>query len=134
MVKLTSGFPPYTLAFGINAVSLAKLVWPIARIDQYNDEANDQALLTEQEGREELREEADIKDLEYKRKFVRYHNNCVKAKGFKEGDLVLRNTRVMGINQTKGKLPPKWEGLYVIKVIVQIGTYHLAYEDGQEFA
>lgn len=129
IVKIVIRFPPYTLAFGIDTVSPAIVIWHAARIDQYDKEANDLALLTEQKEKEELREKAIIKDLEYKRKMVRYHDDRMKEKELKE-----RNSRVTCINQNKGNLSPKWEEPYIIKEIMRIGVYHLAYEDGQEAA
>lgn len=83
MEKMASGYLPprpslsFTLGFGINAVAPTELVWSIARIDCYNTEANKAALLTKQEEKEELKEQALIKDLEYKRKMTRYHDACV---------------------------------------------------------
>jgi len=125
------GHPPFTLAFGIDAVSPAELVWPTPRIIKFSPSANEEALLAEQDAREELREQALIREMKYKRAMARYHDAWVSLKQLRPGDLVLRNAKITGVNQTKGKLSPKWEGPYVVQSEVRPGTYTLAYEDGQ---
>lgn len=89
-------------------------------------------MLVELEEKEEQREQALIKGLEYKRKMAKYHDAHITEKGFKEGELVLRNAQIKCISQTKGKLYPKWEGPYVLKEVIQLGTHRLTYKDGEE--
>lgn len=68
-IKTTSRYPPpFTLTFGIDALAPVELEWPIARIDNYDEESNVASMLMEHDEREEIREHALLKELEYKRK------------------------------------------------------------------
>lgn len=61
-----------------------------------------------------------------------YHNKKVTKKRLALGDLVMHNTQVTRINQSKGKLAPKWEPPYFISEEVHPGMFHLVYKDGQK--
>lgn len=45
--RTATGQTPYKLAFGLEAVAPAELVWPTARIKYYNTEDNEEAMLLE---------------------------------------------------------------------------------------
>lgn len=114
------------MVFCIEVVAITEQVWPTARITSYIEQDNDKALIMECDTVEEKWERELIKEMEYKRKMARYHDQHTKSK-----DLVLRNARIMGIDQKKIKLSPKWEGSYMVHKKVRPGTYRLSYEDGQ---
>lgn len=61
---------------------------------------------------------------------MRSYNRKVNPREFGVGDLVLRqvlgNTKV----KTDGKLGPNQEGPYKVTEIAEVGTYRLAYLDG----
>lgn len=64
-------------------------------------------MLVEQENIEDVREIANLKEMKNKRKMERYFNAKMKDKGLAKGDLVLRNARMTGADQDKGKLSPE---------------------------
>lgn len=96
-VRTATSQTPYALTFGIEAVAPAELVWPTARIEQFQPKENDKAILLESEYRKERREEATLRDLTYKQKVARYHNESVPEKNLVSDDLVLRNAKVIGV-------------------------------------
>lgn len=122
---------PYTLTFGLEAIAPVELIWPTTRIKNYNVIDNDEAMMIEQENREEIREAAYMKESSYKRKIERYYNAKVRKKNLVKGDLVLRNAQSTDVEQEKGKLSSNWKGPYVIKEVVKEGTYILMKEDGK---
>lgn len=79
--------PPFTLAFGIDTIALTELIRLTTRICNYNKENNDTTLLMEHVEREEMREHAILKELEYKRKMAQYHDTHISGKGLKEKDV-----------------------------------------------
>lgn len=89
MVKTPSRFSPFTLAFRIEVVALVELGWTIMRVDNFNKEENDTAMLLEQEETEEKRERATSWEMKYKRKMAKYHHSSVMPKKLKQGDMVL---------------------------------------------
>lgn len=113
-IRTPTGQTPFTLVFEIEALAPAELVWPTARIKQFQPGANDRAILLEGEYREERREEATLRDLTYKRRVEKYHNERVAKMNLSPGDLVIRNAKVTDVDQTEGKLSARWEGPYMI--------------------
>lgn len=69
--------------------------------------------------------------MKYKKRMTRYHNVQVKVKNLSVSDLILQNARTTKVEQTKGKLSPKWEGPFVIKEEVRPHTYRLMFEGGE---
>lgn len=131
MCKTATGQTPYTLAFGLEAVTPVELIWPTTRIKFYDAEKNEEAIMIEQENMEEIREEARIKEEKYKRKLENFYNAKVKSKDLRKGDLVLSNAQLTGLEQNRGKLSPNWEGPYVIKKVIREGTYILTDNNGK---
>lgn len=97
MVKTTSGHPSFTLAFRMDVMAPAKLIWLTMQVSNYDEESNNATLLLEQDEREEKRR-ALHREMEYKRRIVRYHNACVTEKKIAPGDLVMHNTHITGVN------------------------------------
>ncbi|KAD2393800.1 hypothetical protein E3N88_40777 [Mikania micrantha] len=72
----------------------------------------------------EVRDQASVREAQYKQQLERYYNTRVKPKAFKPGDLVLRKNEASRKEDT-GKMGPKWEGPYQIAEAHQKGSYKL---------
>jgi hypothetical protein len=58
-----------------------------------------------------------------------WHDNNVIPREFNKGDLVLmRTTRT----ESRGKLEPKWEGLYIVKMKASPSAYRLTTLSGED--
>lgn len=105
----------FTLAFGISTVAPSELVWPTAWISGYDPDSNEVSMLSLHEETEDKRAAATARNLMYKRRMTRYLNSKVSKKDLALGDLVLRNAKCTGRDQSKRKLSSKWEGPYIVK-------------------
>src|SRR3954471_2600510 len=63
----------------------------------------------------------------YQQALRRYHSRKVRARSFKEGDLVLRRAPSA---KRHNKLTPKWEGPYRVRRVMRPGAVRLETEDG----
>lgn len=71
-----------------------------------------------------------LRDLTYKWRVTRYHKERVTDKNLAPEDMILRNTKLTGVHQTKGKQLTRWEGSNIIHEEVLSGIRHLGYENG----
>ena len=62
----------------------------------------------------------------YQQALRRYHSRKVHARGFEEGDLVLRHVQSA---KNPNKLTPKWEGPYRVTRVTRPGAVRLETED-----
>ncbi|KAK8951440.1 hypothetical protein KSP39_PZI003040 [Platanthera zijinensis] len=74
---------------------------------------------------EELKELASIRQEEVKRRMSKYFDKHIRLKQFQKGDLVLKKVDAAGRGASVGKLPPNWEGPFIIKEVLKSGGYHL---------
>ena len=72
---------------------------------------------------EERREEAQLRAEAYKQKTAQYFNKRVKGRGFKVGDLVLREVTIATRVPRHGKLGASWEGPYKVTKALESGAY-----------
>lgn len=131
-IKTANEYTPFSLAFGLEAVAPCELVWPSARIIDYNEETNEEKLTENVDLIDNIREQAEVKEAVYKSKIVRMHNKRLRSANLSTGDLVLRNARLTLNEQNKGKLSQNWEGPDIIKEEWKKGTFKLMKENGQE--
>ena len=78
---------------------------------------------------QELREAAAVRIVSYQQRLASLHNQCVKPRTFKVGDLVLRRVFENTTNPTDGKFQPNWEGPYMVVRVVTVGSYTLSRPD-----
>lgn len=123
--KTTTGQTPNKLAFGIEVVIPAELIWLTTRIKNFDVKDNEKAMWLEQENLNKIRETICMREEKYKRNIKKYYNFKVKEKNLAEGDLVLKNAQLTNKKQYKGKLAPNWEGPYVISKVIKEGTFTL---------
>ena len=69
---------------------------------------------------EEEREMALIRSTIYQQDLRRFHTRNVRGRAFQEGDLVLRVDQ-----QRPHKLPPAWEGTFVVTKVRHNGAHRL---------
>ncbi|XP_078158086.1 uncharacterized protein LOC144553762 [Carex rostrata] len=114
---------PYSLVFGMEAVTPLELVSPSLRIETYSEEDNDEARRLELDLISEVRDKARIRTMEYQRRVKRAFDKHVAPKHFQPGDLVLRKVTVAG--QQVGKLQRAWDGPYRVVRARGVGSYEL---------
>ncbi|XP_074299103.1 uncharacterized protein LOC141630131 [Silene latifolia] len=88
--KTSTGQTPYSLVYGCEAVILAEIRVPTSRYSLNSIETIDSLLQDNMVLIEELRDAAKIRIATYQQEVARSYNKNVKARVFKEGDLVLR--------------------------------------------
>lgn len=79
-IKTANGNTPFKLAFRLEVITPCELVWPSTRLLLYDADGNEKKLSENEENLEDTREEAEIKEVAYKRKVERSFNRTVKEK------------------------------------------------------
>ncbi|CAL9000936.1 unnamed protein product [Prunus brigantina] len=104
--RSATGFSPYSLVYGSDAISPWRLL--------------------DLEALDEKRAEAERRTTLYHRTVAQAYNRTVKPRAFKQGDLVLKvvehvRRQMLG----PSKFAPQWEGLFAVKEVYNRGYYHL---------
>ncbi|GAU30847.1 hypothetical protein TSUD_365550 [Trifolium subterraneum] len=121
-VHSSTGETPFKMVYGADAMIPAEVDPPCWRRATLTAEVNSKALKENLDLLEEVRETAHFREFTVKQRASRKYNTRVMARGFREGDLVLK--RPMGRNKG-GKLAPNWEGPYRIQEAFGGGAYRL---------
>ncbi|CAL9019486.1 unnamed protein product [Prunus brigantina] len=126
-----TGFSPYSLVYGSDAISPVEITVPTARIAAVNDlewdtKACSEWRLLDLETLDEKRAEAEKRTALYHRIVAQAYNRTVKPRAFKQGDLVLKVVEHMR-RQVSGpsKFAPQWEGPFAVKEVYSSGYYRL---------
>ena len=114
---------PFSLVFGMEAVTPMELVDASARITGYQREANMDLRMNELDLVEEKRRKAQARSSEYHRRIKRVVDKKVSPRTFFQGDLVLRSIEATG--KPIKKLDPKWEGPFRVSQVCGKGAYKL---------
>jgi hypothetical protein len=95
----------------------------------YNEGEMDEARQLELDSIEEARCTALVQSARFLQGIRRYHDRNVRERSFSIGDLVLRC-----IQDESGlhKLNSRWEGPFVVKHVIRLGSYRLQYPEGQD--
>jgi hypothetical protein len=123
--KTTTEETPYALAFGTEAVILAKIGSRIYRVGAFRPKTNDQGLKLHLDLLQERRDQAEAMMAMHQEQTTQYFNRKVQHKSFKVGDWVLRKVIIATKDSAGGKLAPSWEGPYRIDECHRAGAYHL---------
>ena len=110
---------PFNLAFGIDAVIPVKISINTLRIFHYDLQQNKSNLSANLDLLKEIREDAGVKAAAKQRSVTQHFNKQVKARSFKEGDLVLRNCQASRPVGEQRKLSPTWEGPYLVSSVIE---------------
>ncbi|KAJ4757223.1 Pol-polyprotein [Rhynchospora pubera] len=114
---------PFSMIYGMEAVTPMEAVHPTLRTKSYTWEKNGTRREEDLETIYELREEARVKMEEYQRRMRRGFDKKVAPKHFQPGDWVLRKIEATG--KQVGKLDPAWEGPFEIIKSIEGRAYHL---------
>jgi hypothetical protein len=124
-----TGFTPFFLVYGAEAILPTDLEYGSVRVRGYDEDANRRAREDLLDQLDEARTVALMHSARYQQALRRYQARKVRRRDFSEGDLVLR---LRQDNRGRHKLSPPWEGSYVVMKVLKPGTYKLANEDGEE--
>jgi hypothetical protein len=119
---------PYSLVFGMEAVTPLELIEPSLRVSTYSSEVNAEERNTDLELITELRDKARVRVMEYQRRVKRAFDRHVAPRHFQAGDLVLRKVEATG--KHVGKLEPNWDGPYRVTAVRGKGAYELEDREG----
>ena len=124
-----TGYSPFFLVYGSEAVLPADLIWTSPRIKQYDEGEVEHTRRLELNSIEEVRVNATLQSARYLQGLRRHYNKNTQPRSLQIGDLVLRR-----IQKTDGrhKLLSPWEGAFIIAKVTGPGTYELMTEDGIE--
>ncbi|XP_021825361.1 uncharacterized protein LOC110766353 [Prunus avium] len=113
--RSTTGFSPYSLVYGFDAISPVEITIPTARVSAVNDLEWDTKTCSEWrlfdiEALDERRVETERRTSLYHRTIAQAYNRTVKLQAFKQGDLVLKVVEHVR-RQVSGpsKFAPQWE-------------------------
>jgi hypothetical protein len=124
-----TGQTPFFLIYGSEAILPADIMWKSPRVEMYNEGETDEARQLELDSIKEARCTTLVQSARYLQGIRRYHNRNVREWLFSIGDLVLRH-----IQDESGlhKLNSRWEGSFIVKQIIRLGSYRLQYPEGQD--
>ena len=128
-IHSTTQETPFRMVFGADAMIPVEVVLPSWRRENFEEEANNQALNEEADLLDEMRDAAHVRETAAKQRMTRRFNLRVKQRGFRVGDLVLKKVTDP---TKKGKLDPNWEGPFRVSEELQNGAYKLETLDGSE--
>ena len=119
---------PYSLVFGMEAVTPLELIEPSLRVSTYSSDVNAEERNTDLELITELRDKARVRVMEYQRRVKKAFDRHVAPRHFEAGDLVLRKVEATG--KHVGKLEPNWDGPYRVTATKEKGAYELKDSEG----
>ena len=134
-VKTTIGFSPYQLVHGVESVLQVECEIPSLKLAIEilpNTSALEERLVHLQYLDEQCRDA--LVALEVNKCHIKVqYDKCVCPRRFSEGDLVLlwdQGKEPLGV----GKFNPMWHGPYVVKCVLEKGTYELVDYEGTALA
>jgi transposase InsO family protein len=126
-----TGFSPFFLVYGAEAVLPTDLEYGSSRTRAYDDQSNQTSREDSLDQLEEAQDVALLHSARYQQSLRRYHARGVRPRDLQVGDLVLRLRQdARGLH----KLTPPWEGPFIIAKILKPGTYKLANNQGEIYS
>ena len=132
--KDTTGFTPFQLVYGTEAVMLMEYIVPSLRTIVLTSMTDSKALEERPAQLEELEEErflAGFHQQVQKQREKAWHDCHIKLRTFKVNDLVLLYDSKF--EKFQGKLRMHWLGPYVVKEVTDEGTVQLVKLNGEPF-
>jgi hypothetical protein len=126
-----TGFTPFFLVYGAEAILPTDLEYSSPRTRAYNDQSNRTNREDSLDQLEETRDMALLHSTWYQQSLRRYHARGVRSRDLQVGDLVLRLRQDA---RGRHKLTPPWEGPFVIAKVLKPGTYKLANSQGEVYS
>jgi hypothetical protein len=126
-----TGFTPFFLVYGADAVLSTDLEYGSSRTKAYDDRNNQTSREDSLDQLEEARDMALLHSVRHQQSLRRYHARGVRSRDLQVGDLVLRLRQ-----DARGhhKLTPSWEGPFIIAKILKPRTYKLANSQGEVYS
>uniref|UniRef100_A0A2N9G273 Integrase catalytic domain-containing protein n=1 Tax=Fagus sylvatica TaxID=28930 RepID=A0A2N9G273_FAGSY len=134
--KTATGFTPFSLVYGTDAISPTELLVSKPRILHGMDLKADadicaEARVADLESLEEARELAQVCSLRYHQKLVDAYEKTLQTRTFVKGQMVLRIVdHVRRGLPSPSKFAPNWEGPYLIREAYDSGYYKLSTANG----
>jgi transposase InsO family protein len=126
-----TGFSPFFLVYGAEAILPTDLEYGSPRTKAYNDRSNQTSREDSLDQLEEAQDVALLQSARYQQSLRRYHARRVQSRDFQVGDLVLRPRQDA---RGRHKLTPPWQGPFIITKILKLGTYKLANDQGEVYS
>jgi hypothetical protein len=128
-VNSTTGFSPFFLVYGSEAILPTDVTFGASRIQFYEEGLAEQTRRIDLDSLEEQRLNDVMRQARHGQQLRRYHDRNVKETSFNVGNLVLRR-----IQKTDGmhKLSAPCEGPFIVTEVISSSTYRLQWGDGQE--
>ena len=123
MPSRATGFTPFFLVYGAEAILPTDLEYGSPRTRAYDDQSNQTNQEDSLDQLEEARNMALLHSARYQQSLRCYHARGVWSRDLQVGDLVLRLRQDA---RGRHKLTPPWEGPFIIAKILKPGTYKLA--------
>lgn len=124
------GETPYKLAFDTKAVIPVEMAFTSARTDNYDPIANNELRRIDLDLVEDLKEQANLRNAEYKWRVANFHDKRLKARTLDVDDTVLQKNQPSKGRKKGGKLAPNWLGPYYVIGCTGHGSYTLVDEKG----
>ncbi|XP_074323239.1 uncharacterized protein LOC141660175 [Apium graveolens] len=128
--KTSTWQTPYSLVYGTKAVLSNEVVMPTIRYRLSTYDANKHKMIHDIDTIDESREMTKIRMAIYQQKVTKSYTKNVHVRTFQVGDMVLRKVFQNTMDMSVGKFIEKWEGPYLIVVVVGRGAYQLSTMDG----
>jgi hypothetical protein len=125
-----TGFTPFFLVYGAEAVLPTDLEYGSPRTRVYDDQSNQASREDSLDQLEEAWDMALLHSARYQQSLRRYHARGVRSRDLQVGDLVLR---LREDARGRHKLTPPWEGPFIIAKILKPRTYKLANSQGEVY-
>jgi hypothetical protein len=118
-VSSTTGFSPFFLVYGSEAILPTDVTFDAPRIQFYEEGEAEQTRRIDTDSLLEQRLTAVTRQARHDQQLHRYHDRNVKETSFNVGDLVLRH-----IQKTDGmhKLSAPWEGPFIVTKVISPST------------
>jgi hypothetical protein len=121
-VSSTTGFSPFFLLYGSEAVLPTDVTFGAPRIKFYEEGEAEQTRRIDLDSLEEQRLAAVMRQARHDQQLRRYHDRNIKETSFNVGDLVLRRIqKIDGMHQ----LSAPWEGPFIVTEVINPSTYRL---------
>jgi hypothetical protein len=111
-----TGFTPFFLVYGAEAVLPTDLEYGSPRTSAYSDQSNQASREDSLDQLEEAWDKALLHSARYQQSLRRYHARGVRSRDLQVGDLVLRLRQDA---RGRHKLTPPWEGPFVIAKVLK---------------
>ena len=105
---------PFKLAYGIEAIILAKVHMTNHRVMKYEDKENKEKLHLDLDLIIKARMVAEQRTVRYKNHMAKQYDAMVKPRCFNIEDLILKKVSLATRNPAYGKIGPNWEGPYKV--------------------